>query len=156
MDTFVRRYDQVDINLVMGTGSSVITPVIRDVSNMGLNNISHEISSFEDALFDNSGKALDQSKLAMGTFSIHNLGMYGIKSAAPIVLPPQTCALAFGTIADAVVPSVGAKEGEDNWKISPVMTATLSCDHRVVDGAVGAQWLSAFKLLVENPITMLL
>ena len=83
-------------------------------------------------------------------------GMYGVKSASPIVLAPQACALALGAIIDTVVPRVGGKEGEDNWVIAPVMVATLSCDHRVVDGAVGAQWLSAFKTLLENPNSMLL
>lgn len=79
-----------------------------------------------------------------------------MKSASPIVLAPQACALALGAIIDTVVPRVGGKEGEDNWVIAPVMVATLSCDHRVVDGAVGAQWLSAFKTLLENPNSMLL
>ena len=82
--------------------------------------------------------------------------MYGVKSASPIVLAPQACALALGAIIDTVVPRVGGKEGEDNWVIAPVMVATLSCDHRVVDGAVGAQWLSAFKTLLDNPNSMLL
>lgn len=83
-------------------------------------------------------------------------GMYGVKSAAPIVLPTQACALSFGAIVDTVVPRVTTEKFEDNWQISPMMTATLSCDHRVVDGAVGAQWLAAFKNYVENPTTMLL
>lgn len=82
--------------------------------------------------------------------------MYGVKSAAPIVLAPQACALALGAIIDSVVPRVDFKDGEDNWTVAPVMVATLSCDHRVVDGAVGAQWLSALKTLVENPNSMLL
>ncbi len=91
--------------------------------------------------------------MAVGTFSIHNLGVYGIKAASPIVLAPQACALALGAIIDTVVPDAAA---DRKWRVAPVLTATLSCDHRVVDGAVGAQWLSAFKALVENPITMVL
>ena len=82
--------------------------------------------------------------------------MYGIKSATPIVMRPQACALGLGAIRDTVVPNTGAGEGEDNWKVTPVMVATLSCDHRVVDGAVGASWLGAFKSLLEKPETMLL
>lgn len=82
--------------------------------------------------------------------------MFGVKSASPIVLAPQACALALGAIIDTVVPKVDGKEGDDNWAVAPVMVATLSCDHRVVDGAVGAQWLSALKTLVENPNSMLL
>lgn len=85
------------------------------------------------------------------------LGIYGVKSAAPIVLTPQSCALSLGTISESVIPRA-LKEGEegDNWQVASTMTATLSCDHRVVDGAVGAQWLSAFKSYVENPVTLLL
>ena len=68
------------------------------------------------------------------------------------MLPPQACALALGSIVDTVLPA----EGEEGWALRPVLTATLSCDHRVVDGAVGAQYLQAFKATVENPIAMLL
>jgi pyruvate/2-oxoglutarate dehydrogenase complex dihydrolipoamide acyltransferase (E2) component len=60
---------------------------------------------------------LDESKLACGTFSIHNLGVFGVKSAAPIVIPPQSSALSLGAIIDSVVPAPEAKEGENNWKV---------------------------------------
>lgn len=80
-----------------------------------------------------------------------------MKSATPIVLPPQACALALGAVVDSVVPNpLRGKEGEELWKIAPTMTTTLSCDHRTVDGAVGASWLAAFKEYVENPLTLLL
>lgn len=81
--------------------------------------------------------------------------MYGVKSAAPIVLTPQACALSLGAIIDTVVPD-DADDAENNWKVAPVMTVTLSCDHRVVDGAVGAQWLASLKSFVESPMSMLL
>eukprot|EP00596_Hydrurales_sp_CCMP1899_P003906 CAMPEP_0119033990 /NCGR_PEP_ID=MMETSP1177-20130426/1057_1 /TAXON_ID=2985 /ORGANISM="Ochromonas sp, Strain CCMP1899" /LENGTH=447 /DNA_ID=CAMNT_0006991157 /DNA_START=280 /DNA_END=1620 /DNA_ORIENTATION=+ len=114
MDTFVRRYDQVDINLIMGTGQGLLTPLVRDAGSKGLKGISQEIGGFEDSLFaeDNS---VDASKMAIGTFSIHNLGMYGVKSASPIVLAPQACALALGAIIDSVVPRVEKKEGDEEW-----------------------------------------
>lgn len=82
--------------------------------------------------------------------------MYGVKSAAPIVLTPQACALSLGAIVQTVIPATGAGAAEQDWAVAPIVTATLSCDHRVVDGAVGAQWLAAFKNLVENPVSMLL
>ena len=82
--------------------------------------------------------------------------MYGVKSAQPIVMMPQACALGLGSITDTVVPNDNSGEGEDNWKVSPVLVATLSCDHRVIDGAVGAAWLASFKGLLEKPETMLL
>jgi len=159
MDTFVRRYEQVDINLVMGAGSFVTTPVLRDVCSTGLAEVSKQIAGFEDTLFAEEGQEneLTAENAALGTFSIHNLGIYGVKSAAPIVLTPQACALSLGAIVDTVLPAdADSAEGSPNWQVAPVMTATLSCDHRVVDGAVGAQWLSAFKALVENPMTMVL
>ena len=155
MNTFVRRYDQVDINVIMGTGSSLVTPVIRDVNSKGLHTIANEMASFEDTLV-NGNDSVDESKVAIGTISIHNLGIYGIKSAAPIVLPPQAASLAFGAIVDSVVPNSNAKDGQDNWSVAPTMVTTLSCDHRVFDGAVGAQWLAAFKVVVENPVALLL
>jgi pyruvate dehydrogenase E2 component (dihydrolipoamide acetyltransferase) len=158
MDTFVRRYDQVDINLVLGSGTSIATPILRDVGSRGLTCLSEEISSFENALFSKDQTAVehfinDPKKMAIGTFSIHNLGGYGIKSAAPIVLSPQSCALAFGAIVDTVVPSA---ESDKGWEVAPVMIATISCDHRVVDGAVSAQYLAAFKQLIENPMNLML
>ena len=73
MDKFVRRYDQVDINLVMGTGSGLLTPIIRDVGSRGLKSISKEVEALEDSLFLESGE-VDAGKMAVGTFSIHNLG----------------------------------------------------------------------------------
>lgn len=155
-DSFVRQYHQVDVNIVMGTGAELTIPVIRDVVSKGLKEIADEVQDFEDGIFAENGSVLDASKIGVGTFSIHNLGMYGVKSAAPIVLPPQGCALAVGTIEDTVVPNLTAKEGEDNWKVSPVMIATLACDHRVIDGAVGAAWLASFRGLLENPMSMML
>jgi pyruvate dehydrogenase E2 component (dihydrolipoamide acetyltransferase) len=153
MDSFVRRYEQVNINLIMGSGSGLITPVIRDVGGKGLKALATEVNDLEDSLFaDAEGKVVAKAaELAPGTFSIHDLGMFGIKSAAPIVLPPQSCALALGTVTDTVVPHPTTK-----WTVAPVLTATLSVDHCVVDSAVAAQWLAAFKLLVENPAGLML
>lgn len=83
--------------------------------------------------------------------------MFGVKSAAPIVLSPQACALALGTVVDTVVPaSKAAAEAGKTWEVAPILTATLSCDHRVVDGAVAAEWLAVFKRLVEQPEELLL
>ncbi len=73
-----------------------------------------------------------------------------------MVLPPQAAALALGAVIDTVVPSGAGEGGGPNWRVSPVLVATLVCDHRVVDGAVAAQWLQAYKELVENPLTMFL
>ncbi len=85
-----------------------------------------------------------------GTFSISNLGMYGVKEFAAVINPPQGCILAVGAGAQRPVVKDGA------LAIATVMSCTLSVDHRSVDGAVGAEYLAAFKQLVEDPLTMLL
>eukprot|EP01041_Mallomonas_annulata_P001286 gene1286-2484_t len=120
--------------------NGVIAPVVRDVAGKGFQQIAIE-------------GEVDSS---VGSFSVHNMGMFGVRSCAPVVLPPQACALALGSITDTVVPRMNGKEGEDNWEIAPMVIATLSCDHRVVDGAVGAQYLAALKTLIENPMNMLM
>lgn len=74
MDKFVRRYDQVDINLIVGTWSALSTPLLRNVQSRGLSSISSEMTEFEDLLFNEEGSVIDASRLAVGTFSIHNLG----------------------------------------------------------------------------------
>ena len=79
-----------------------------------------------------------------------------MKSVAPIVMAPQACALGLGAVRSTVVPHTDAVEGQPSWRVAPVVIATLSCDHRVVDGAVGASWLAAFKGLLEEPETLLL
>jgi pyruvate dehydrogenase E2 component (dihydrolipoamide acetyltransferase) len=85
-----------------------------------------------------------------GTFSLSNLGMYGIRDFAAVLNPPQGCILAVGAGEPRPVVKGGA------LAIATVMSCTLSCDHRAVDGAVGAEWLAAFKKIVEDPLTMLL
>lgn len=152
MDTFIRRYDQVDINVCMGSPVGNILPVIRDVGGKGLASIANELSSMEHDFVESSELKDNDSRLSIGTFTIHNLGLFGVKSAAPIVLPPQACAMALGTIKDTIVPS----SCEKGWKTTQVMTVTMSCDHRVIDGAVGASFLQQYKTIVENPIALLL
>jgi len=88
-----------------------------------------------------------------GTFTISNLGMFGIKEFTAVINPPQACILAVGGATRRVVP---ASEEGDATRVASVMTVTLSCDHRVVDGAVAAQWLKVFRSLLEKPFTMLL
>lgn len=82
--------------------------------------------------------------------------MYGIKQFTAIISEPQVCILAVGAAKDCVVPNDDDSESSEIYKIEKRMNVTLSCDHRVVDGAVGAQWLQAFKGLIEDPLKMLL
>jgi pyruvate dehydrogenase E2 component (dihydrolipoamide acetyltransferase) len=85
-----------------------------------------------------------------GTFTISNLGMFGIRQFAAIVNPPQAAILAVGAAAPKVV-----KGADGGWKEVHSMLVTLSCDHRVIDGAVGSEWLQAFKAHIESPLTMM-
>ena len=153
MDSVVRVYDSVDINVVVGNGDALYTPVIRNVGARGVKSLSQDLNQFVAAVEQESG--LGQEFASMGTFTVMNLGMYGIKSCAPIIREPQACALALGAMENRIVPN-DDEASEEIYKESVMLTATLSCDHRVVDGAVGAGWLSAFKTHVENPSTLLL
>jgi pyruvate dehydrogenase E2 component (dihydrolipoamide acetyltransferase) len=91
------------------------------------------------------------NELQGGTFTISNLGMFGIKHFSAVINPPQAAILAVGGVEKRVVPRDG-----DQFDVANILSVTLSCDHRVIDGAVGAEWLQAFKEYVENPIKMLL
>lgn len=152
MDSVVRVFDSVDVNVVVGTGDNLYTPVIRDCGRKGLKGISDELNSAMEAV--ESGEITPEFA-TMGTVTIMNLGMYGVKSCAPIIREPQSVALAIGTLENRIVPN-DDPDSDQIYKESVMLTATLSCDHRVVDGAVGAEWLAAFKKYVENPTTLLL
>lgn len=91
--------------------------------------------------------------LETGTFTVSNLGMFGVSEFAAIITPPQAAILAVGAASERVIVD---EDSESGYRFSEQMTVTLSCDHRVVDGAVGAQWLQAFKGYMEDPQTMLL
>ena len=150
----IRVYDSVDINVVVGSGSNLYAPGIRDVGRRGLKAISDDAAAAASVVEGGDPTAAPGFG-DVGTFTVVNLGMFGVKSCAPVIREPQACALALGVIENRIVPNDDPK-GDEIYKESVMMTATLSCDHRVVDGAVGAGWMSAFKNHVENPVTLLL
>eukprot|EP00535_Pseudo-nitzschia_heimii_P004507 CAMPEP_0197175544 /NCGR_PEP_ID=MMETSP1423-20130617/1737_1 /TAXON_ID=476441 /ORGANISM="Pseudo-nitzschia heimii, Strain UNC1101" /LENGTH=424 /DNA_ID=CAMNT_0042624725 /DNA_START=283 /DNA_END=1557 /DNA_ORIENTATION=+ len=152
MDSAVRLYDSVDMNVVVGSGDKLYTPMIRDCGTKGLKAISDELNSAVSAV--ENGEVTSEFA-STGTFTIMNLGMYGVKSCAPIIREPQSGALALGAMENRIVPN-DDPESDQIYKESVVMTATISLDHRVVDGAAGASWLSAFKSHLESPTTLLL
>ena len=143
----IRRYRDVDISVAVATESGLITPIVRNADRKGLAEISAEIKVL--AAKAREGK-LKPEEFQGGGFTISNLGMYGIKSFSAIINPPQGCILAVGAGEQRPVVKNGA------LAVANVMTVTLAVDHRVVDGAVGAQFLAAFKPLIENPLAMLL
>ncbi|NFV79078.1 pyruvate dehydrogenase complex dihydrolipoamide acetyltransferase [Magnetospirillum aberrantis] len=143
----IKLYRDVDVSVAVATPNGLITPIVRHADHKGLAAISNEMKELATKAKD--GK-LKPEEFQGGGFTISNLGMYGIKEFAAIINPPQGCILAVGAGEQRPVVKNGA------LAIATVMTCTLSVDHRVVDGAVGAEFLAAFKKLVEDPLAMLL
>ena len=143
----IRLFKQADISVAVATPSGLITPIIRQADAKGLAAISNEMKELAGRARE--GK-LKPEEYQGGTFSVSNLGMYGIKSFAAVINPPQGAILAVGAGEQRPVVKEGA------LAIATMMTCTLSVDHRVVDGAIGAEFLAAFKKLIEDPLTMLL
>jgi pyruvate dehydrogenase E2 component (dihydrolipoamide acetyltransferase) len=146
-DEAIKRYTDIDISVAVATPSGLITPIVHHADHKGLAEISNEMKSLAAKARD--GK-LKPEEFQGGGFTISNLGMFGIKDFAAIINPPQGCILAVGAGEQRPVVKNGA------LAVATVMTCTLSVDHRVVDGAVGAEFLSAFKKLIEDPLSMLL
>merc|ERR1712070_980246 len=96
---------------------------------------------------------LTPAEMSGGSFTVSNLGMFGVSHFTSIINPPQVGILAVGSTIPRVVPT---SDPEKPYRTAQVMTVTLSCDHRVVDGAVGAQWLRAFKGYIQDPMKLLL
>jgi pyruvate dehydrogenase E2 component (dihydrolipoamide acetyltransferase) len=143
----VLLYTAVDVAVAVATPGGLITPVLRDADNKGLAAISNEVRDLATRARD--GK-LAPEEYQGGGFTISNLGMYGVKDFSAIINPPQSCILAVGAGEQRPVVHDGA------LAIATVMTCTLSVDHRSVDGAIGAEFMAAFKRLIEEPLTMLL
>ena len=140
-------YDHADISVAVATPSGLITPIIKAAETKGLATISSEMKDLAGRARE--GKLMPEEYQG-GSFSVSNLGMFGVKEFAAIINPPQGCILAVGTGEQRPVIKDGAVS------IATAMNCTLSVDHRVVDGAVGAEFLAAFKKLIEDPLSMLL
>jgi len=150
----VRQFNYVDVCVAVSTPTGLITPIVKDCDVKGLAGISADTKDL--ATRARAGK-LDPSEYQGGTFTISNLGMFGINHFTAIINPPQAAILAVGTTVERVVPNPARDSPEDPEFITKsYMSVTLSCDHRVIDGAVGSQWLQAFKKNVEDPLAMLL
>jgi len=148
MDAFIRKNHTVDVSVAVSTDVGLITPIVFDADSKGLLTISREVN--ELAKRAREGK-LQPQEFQGGTFTVSNLGMFGsVDHFTAIINPPQSCILAIGGAKKKLIPS------EDGHKQVTTVKVTLSCDHRVVDGAVGAVWLKHFKEFLEKPHTMLL
>jgi pyruvate dehydrogenase E2 component (dihydrolipoamide acetyltransferase) len=147
MGDFIRRNEHVNIGVAVAVEDGLLVPVVRFADGKGLTQISAEVRDYAQKAKD---KKLQPSDWEGNTFTISNLGMFGIESFTAIVNPPDACILAIGGIKE--IPVV------KNGQVVPgnVMKVTLSCDHRVVDGASGAAFLQTFKTYMEQPAAMLL
>ena len=142
-----KYFNNTDISVAVAIEGGLITPIVKNVQSKGLLEISMDMKDLANKAKD--GKLQPEEYLG-GSFSISNLGMYGIKDFSAVINPPQGCILAVGSGEKRVIVI------NDEISIATIMTVTLSCDHRVVDGAVGAEFLSEFKNFIENPSLMLL
>lgn len=145
-DAALLQFKHSDISVAVATPNGLITPIIKQAETKGLRQISEEVKELAGRARE--GK-LKPEEFQGGTFSVSNLGMFGVQEFSAIINPPQSCIMAVG--AGEQVPRV--VNGE--IKIQTVMKVTLSTDHRSVDGAVGAEYLQHFKRYIENPVTML-
>jgi pyruvate dehydrogenase E2 component (dihydrolipoamide acetyltransferase) len=143
----LRWYKGVDISVAVAIPDGLITPIVKGADTKGLAAISNEMKDLAARARD--GK-LKPDEYEGGTFSISNLGMYGIREFSAVINPPQAAILAVGAGEQRAVVKGGA------LAIATVMSCTLSVDHRAIDGAVGAEFMAAFKKLVEDPVSMLL
>jgi pyruvate dehydrogenase E2 component (dihydrolipoamide acetyltransferase) len=146
-DEAILLWDSVDIAVAVALDDGLITPIVKAADRKGLAAIANETKDLVERA--RAGK-LKLEEFQGGTFSISNLGMYGVRDFAAVINPPHGGILAVGAGEQRPVVKDGA------LTVATVMSCTLSCDHRAVDGAVGAQFLAAFKTLVEDPLTMLL
>lgn len=142
----IRTYHHVHIGVAMAVEEGLLVPVVKNADLKNLSSISTEVKAFSAKAKD---KKLQPSDWEGNTFTISNLGMFGIDSFTAIINPPDACILAVGAVKDAVV----VENGE--LKAGKTMKVTLSCDHRVVDGVVGSEFLQTLKTLLEEPVKLL-
>jgi pyruvate dehydrogenase E2 component (dihydrolipoamide acetyltransferase) len=145
-ETHVRQYHSADISVAVAIEGGLVTPVVRAAETKSLSAISQEVKGLVAKA--RAGKLVPEEYQG-GTFSLSNLGMFGIQSFSAVINPPQGCILAVGTGEQRAVVKKGQLE------IATVMNCTLSVDHRVVDGAVGAEFLKHFKRYITHPVLML-
>ncbi|GAA2044431.1 pyruvate dehydrogenase complex dihydrolipoamide acetyltransferase [Yaniella flava] len=142
----IRYYETVDIAVAVATDGGLITPVVEGVDQRSLSSITAAMNDIKER--SAAGK-IRQDELEGGTFTLSNLGMFGTREFSAIINPPHAGIIATGATEERVVAVDGKPE------VARMMTATLSADHRVVDGAVGARLMQSFKRVIENPLRLL-
>jgi pyruvate dehydrogenase E2 component (dihydrolipoamide acetyltransferase) len=145
-DTVIRRHGRVHIGVAVAVEDGLITPVIRDADRKGIGQIAGEVRELAGRARE---RKLKPDEYMGATFSVSNLGMFGIHEFTAIINPPESGILAVGAVEDTVV----AVDGQP--VVRPRMRMTMSCDHRVVDGATGARFLQTLRDFLEEPTMML-
>lgn len=146
-DKTIRFYADADVGVAVAVDEGLITPVVRGANRKGIAEISKEIKEMAGRARE---KKLAPEEYTGATFSISNLGMFGIEQFTAIINPPEAAIFAVGSAA----PKAVVRDGE--IVVRNIMNVTMSCDHRVIDGATGAKFLQTFKQMLENPILMLM
>jgi pyruvate dehydrogenase E2 component (dihydrolipoamide acetyltransferase) len=144
----IRRFGRTDIGLAVAVPDGLLAPVIRDCGNKGFGQIDRELKELVDKAQTNK---IQPEEFTGATFTITNLGSFGIEEFTAIINPPGSAILAVGEISREVLPAE-----DDELQICSTMRMTLSCDHRVIDGVVGAAFMNTLKLFIENPVKALL
>jgi pyruvate dehydrogenase E2 component (dihydrolipoamide acetyltransferase) len=142
----IRRHKEIHIGVAVAVEEGLLVPVVRWADMKSLSQINTEVRAFAEKA---KSRKLQPEEMAGNTFTISNLGMFGVEEFTAIINPPDACILAVGAIVEKPVVAGG------EIKIGSMMRMTLSCDHRVVDGATGAQFLQTLRQLLEDPIRML-
>ncbi|AAL03302.1 pyruvate dehydrogenase complex dihydrolipoamide acetyltransferase [Rickettsia conorii] len=143
----IRYYNNVDISVAVAIENGLVTPIVKNANQKNILELSREMKALIKKAKDNK---LTPEEFQGGGFTISNLGMYGIKNFNAIINPPQSCIMGVGASAKRAIVK------NDQITIATIMDVTLSADHRVVDGAVGAEFLVAFKKFIESPVLMLI
>ena len=146
-DDKIRFYEDADVGVAVAIDEGLITPVIRGANKKGIADIAGEVKELAERARE---KKLLPEEYTGATFSVSNLGMFGIKEFTAIINPPEAAIFAIG----AAKPTAVVKDGE--IVVRNIMSVTMSCDHRVIDGATGARFLQTFKQMLENPVLMLM
>ncbi|GFZ86375.1 dihydrolipoyllysine-residue acetyltransferase component of pyruvate dehydrogenase complex [Rickettsiales bacterium] len=143
----IMQNNAIDISFAVAIEDGLITPIVKNADQKSISQISSEIKHLASKAQENK---LTPEEFEGGSFTVSNLGMYGIKSFIAIINPPQSAILAIGKGEKRPV-----ARGE-KIEVAMLMTATLSCDHRIIDGAIGANFMKIFKEYIENPVSMLI
>jgi pyruvate dehydrogenase E2 component (dihydrolipoamide acetyltransferase) len=138
-------HKSADVAFAVAMEGGLVTPIVRDA---GAKPIAALAQETKDLAARGKMKRLKPAEYTGGTFTVSNLGMFGVDSFGSIINPPQACILSVGATRQVYVP------GETGPRIASVITFTLTCDHRVVDGAIGAGWLQEFRSIVEAPAVL--